>query len=108
MRGPNKLLADIDGVPMIRRVVQTAMNSKVHEVIVVLGWEEEKIRSTLTGLQCKITVNTNFEQGQSSSVRAGVSEINPASEAVLVLPGDVAKIDVRSINMVVEKYDRDH
>ena len=107
MRGPNKLLAEIEGVPMIRRVVRTALSSKVDEVVVVLGWEEEKIRTALAELECRITVNRNFEEGQSSSVRTGVSAINPSSEAVMILPGDVARIDVKSINMVAEKYERD-
>jgi molybdenum cofactor cytidylyltransferase len=91
---------------MIRRVVQTALGSKVDEVIVVLGWQEEKIRSALAGLHCKIALNRNFEEGQSSSVRVGLAEVNPSSRAVMVLPGDVAKINAGSINIVIEKYDR--
>jgi len=105
--GRNKLLAKVEGVPMIRRVVQTALSSKVDEVIVVVGWEEEKIRSAIAGINCKVTLNRNFELGQSSSVKAGLAEINEASSAVLILPGDVAKIETKSINLVIEKYDRD-
>ena len=104
MHGRNKLLANIEGVPMIRRVVQAALSAKVDEVIVVLGWEEEKIRSAIAGLDCKIVVNRNFEEGQSSSVRVGLTGVNPSSRAVLILPGDVAKIETGSINKVVDKY----
>jgi molybdenum cofactor cytidylyltransferase len=104
MPGRNKLLADIEGTPMIRRVVQAALSSKVDEVIAVVGWEEEKIRSAIAELNCKIVVNRNFEQGQSSSVKAGVAKVNPSSRAVLILPGDVAKIEASSINTVIEKY----
>jgi len=106
MRGRNKLLANVEGVPMIRRVAQTVLRSKVDEVIVVVGWEEEKIRSALAGLHCKIPANKNFEEGQSSSVRVGLAEVNPSSRAVMILPGDVAKIDAGSINMVIKKYDQ--
>jgi len=105
MLGRNKLLENVEGVPMIRRVVQTALASRVDEVIVVLGWEEGKVRSALAGLHCKITVNRNFEEGQSSSVRAGLTEISSSSRALLILPGDVAKIDVTSINLVIDRYD---
>lgn len=106
MRGRNKLLENVEGVPMIRRVTQTALASKVDEVVVVLGWEEEKIRAAIAGLKCKITVNRNFEEGQSSSVRVGLAEVNPSSRAVLILPGDVAKVEAASINAVIEKYDQ--
>ena len=106
MPGRNKLLAEVEGVPMIRRVVKIALSSKVDEVIVVVGWEEEKIRSVIAELNCRVVVNRNFEEGQSSSVKAGVAEVNPSSRAVLILPGDVAKIEAKSIDMVVEKYNQ--
>jgi molybdenum cofactor cytidylyltransferase len=105
MHGNNKLLAEIEGTRMIRRVVQAALNSKADEVIVVLGWEEEKIRAALTELPCRIVVNRTYEEGQCSSVKVGLAEISPSTRAVLILPGDVAMVDAHLINMVIEKYD---
>jgi len=104
MRGKNKLLIEIDGFPMIRRVVQAALHSRVDEVIVVLGWQEEKIRAAIAGLPCRTVTNSNYEEGQSSSVKAGLADISPFTRAALILPGDVALIDAQSINLVVEKY----
>ena len=104
MRGKNKLLADVEGVPMIRRVVEAALQSKVDEVIVVLGWEAERVRQVLAGLPCNTILNLGFENGQSSSVRIGLKAVSEATRAVLVLPGDVASIDPRSINMVIDEY----
>jgi molybdenum cofactor cytidylyltransferase len=108
MRGENKLLAKIDDTPMIRRVVQAALESKVDEVIVVLGWEEEKVRAALAGLPCRTVLNRKYEGGQSSSVKSGLADVSSTARAVLILPGDVAKIDAHSINMVVEKYHGGH
>jgi len=105
MRGNNKLLAKIDGTPMIHRVVQAALESKTDEVIVVLGWEEEKLRDALAELPCRIVVNRTYEAGQSSSVKTGLAEIGPSTRAVLVLPGDIARINAGLINMVIERYD---
>jgi molybdenum cofactor cytidylyltransferase len=104
MRGSNKLLATIQGKPMIRRVVQAALESKADEIIVVVGWEGEKIRAALAGLPCRIAPNRNYEDGQSSSVKVGLRDVSTSARAVLILPGDVALIDARSINMVIEKY----
>lgn len=105
MSGTNKLLADIHGVPMIHRVVQTAMESKADEVIVVVGWEQEKIRGALSGINCRIVLNQRYEEGQSSSVKTGIAEVSPSTRAALILPGDVAMVDAHSINMVMESYD---
>jgi len=106
MRGKNKLLTKIEGIPMIRRVVQTTLESKVDEVIVVIGWQAQKVRALLNDLPCRLVVNKNYEKGQSSSVKAGLAEISPMTRAVLILPGDVAMIDFLSINKVIEQYER--
>jgi len=89
---------------MIRRVVQAALHSKVDEVIVVLGWERERIRPALAGLPCRTVMNRNYEEGQSSSVKIGLADASASTRAVMILPGDVAMIDAQSINMVAEKY----
>ena len=89
---------------MIRRVTQTALESKADEVIVVLGWQADRIRAALHGLSCRTIVNTNFEVGQSSSVRTGLAAVNSSADAVLILPGDVAMVNARSINKVIDKY----
>ena len=104
MRGRNKLLAKVDGKPMIRRVVEAALQSKVDEVIVVVGWEANRVEKALAEMPCRFVINKNYEKGQSSSVRAGLKEVADATQAILVLPGDVAKIDVRSINLVINSY----
>lgn len=61
MHGKNKLLTKIQGTPMIRRVVQATLESKVDEVIVVLGAEADKVRKILTDLPCRLVVNKNYE-----------------------------------------------
>ncbi len=104
MRGINKLLVKIRGKPLIRRVVEAALQSKVDEVVVVLGWEADKIRNALAELPCHLVLNKNYEKGQSSSVKAGLGEVGEATRAILVLPGDVAMIDSRSINLVIDEY----
>ena len=104
MRGRNKLLVKIDGKPIIRNVVEKALSSKVDEVIVVLGWEAKMIHHTLEDLPCRFVVNKDYRKGQSSSVKAGLREIALDTEAILVLPGDVAMINPSSIDMVVEAY----
>ncbi len=107
MHGKNKLLTNVDRKPMIRKVVETALNSKADEVIVVLGWQADRLREVLQDLPCRLTTNKNFERGQSSSVKAGLKEVSNATRAILILPGDIAKIDARSINLVINDYTRE-
>jgi len=104
MLGQNKLLAMVHGEPMIRHVVQAALTSKVDEVIVVLGWEADLVKNALSGLPCRLIVNDDYEKGQSSSLKRGLREVGAQTRAILVLPGDIARIDSRSIDKVIETY----
>lgn len=106
MRGRNKLLIKVDRKPMIRGVVEAALRSKADEVIVVLGWEANKIQDTLDGLPCRLVLNKHYEKGQSGSVKAGLRDIGETTQAILVLPGDMAKIDTQSINRVINEHAR--
>ena len=104
MQGINKLLAKVNGVPMLRGVTQAALKSNVDEVIVVLGFEAEKVKETVADLPCRIVINRDYEKGQSSSLIAGMRAINKSTLAVLILPGDLARIETSSINLIVQSY----
>jgi len=91
---------------MIRGVVAAGLRSKADEVIVILGWEAEKIRKALEANPGRFVVNKDYEKGQSSAVKAGLKEVDETTQAILILPGDVAKIDMSSINLVIDEYAR--
>lgn len=102
----NKLLLSVNGETLIERVVNTAVRSNAREVVVVLGYEAEKIREKIARLRCKMVVNDSYEKGLSWSVKVGLSAISNEAEAVMVLPADVALIDTSSINKVIDEYRR--
>jgi molybdenum cofactor cytidylyltransferase len=103
--GRNKLLEKIDGFTMIEKVVGSAASSKADEVIVVLGHEAERVKEALKSFDCKFVFNEDFKMGQSSSVKAGVKSVMGYADAVMVLPGDIALITPKPINMVIEEYE---
>jgi molybdenum cofactor cytidylyltransferase len=100
----NKLLLKIDGETLIGHVVKAAKESSADEVIVVLGYEAQKIKEELARLDCRLVVNENYMKGQSGSVKVGLSAVSSNAEAIMILPADVALIDPESISRVVEEY----
>jgi molybdenum cofactor cytidylyltransferase len=100
----NKLLLKIDGETLIGHVVKAAKESSADEVIVVLGYEAQKIKEELARLDCRLVVNENYMKGQSGSVKVGLSVVSSNAEAIMILPADVALIDPESISRVVEEY----
>jgi len=100
----NKLLLKIGGETLIEHVIKAAKGSSADEVIVVLGYEAQKIKEKLAKLDCRLVVNENYMKGQSGSVKVGLSAVSSNAEAVMILPADVALIDPESISRVVEEY----
>jgi molybdenum cofactor cytidylyltransferase len=102
----NKLLLKLNGETLIEHVVNVTKKSSVDEVVVVLGYEATKVKEQLAKIDCKFAVNENYIEGQSESVKVGLSAISDNAEAVMILPADVALVDPESINRVLEEYRR--
>ena len=100
----NKLLRKVNGATLIEQVVGNAIRSNADGTIVVLGYEAEKMRQKLSRFDCKRVVNDRYDIGQSESVKIGLSMVEKDSEAVMILPADVALIDPPCINKVIVEY----
>ena len=75
MGAHNKLLLDVGGQPMVRRVAETLLASRIDSVLAVLGHEHTAIAEALEGLPLRTVFNPDYAAGQMSSVRAGIEAI---------------------------------
>lgn len=92
---------------MIERVVRVSLSSKAARVVVVVGHEADRVERTLNRLReerLKIIYNPDYEGGQSTSVKAGAREALKEADAVMILPADVAFIETRDIDRVIESF----
>jgi molybdenum cofactor cytidylyltransferase len=105
--GLNKLLLNLDRETLIGHVVRSALQSNASETVVVVGFEAERIKHALQGLNCKFAVNQDFAKGQSSSVLTGIEFVKNHADAVMILPGDMPLIRVEFINKVIDEYRSD-
>ena len=100
MGGVNKLLLPIDGVTLVRRTAETLLASGIEEVVAVLGFEAEQVERALSGLPLRFVMNDAFREGQETSVRAGLSAIEPGTDGVMICLGDQPALnpgDIREI-----------
>ena len=84
----HKLLLDIGGQTMIRRSVETVLAIAPVETIVVTGYEAAEITAALDGLPLRLVHNPRWEEGQPTSVAAGVRALGQHCHAIMVVPGD--------------------
>ena len=71
----NKLLLNVDGIPLVRKSAINILNSNVTSMTVVTGFDENKIVNALSGLNVNFVKNINFREGLSSSLKAGLANI---------------------------------
>jgi molybdenum cofactor cytidylyltransferase len=100
----NKLLMDIGGQPMVRRVAETLLGSRVREVIAVLGYDSALIAAALAGLPLRTVVNDQYASGQMSSVRAGIAALANEPAAIVVALADQPALEPADIDFLIDAF----
>ena len=86
--GSPKQLLDWQGQPLLRHVVLQTLAAPVQQIVVVVGAHFEEVTMTLQGLPVTMVYNPDWEQGQSTSMQAGLRACAPETQAVLFVLGD--------------------
>ncbi len=104
--GPsNKLLAEINDKSLVRKVVETALESEISGVTVITGHEAERVKGELAGLDVKFAHNEDFASGLASSLRCGVRALLQDCSAALVLLADMPHITGSMINQMIATFE---
>jgi molybdenum cofactor cytidylyltransferase len=102
---PTKLVAGLSGKPIVRRVVEAALESRARPVIVVVGHARESVEAALTGLAAGIALNPDFETGVASSLRVGLSAMPADVAAAVVLLGDMPNVGAALIDRLIDAFE---
>jgi molybdenum cofactor cytidylyltransferase len=101
---PTKLVAKLDGKPIVRRVVEAALAARARPVVVVTGYARDVVESVVADLEVSFAFNPDFASGLASSLRVGLSATPPDVAGVLVLLGDMPLIDPRLADALIEAF----
>jgi molybdenum cofactor cytidylyltransferase len=105
--GVPKQTLQFRGQSMLRRAAIAALYAGCRPVVVVNGAHAEQSRGELRGLNVVEVVNTLWETGMASSVRAGVESLvgaDPEAEAAVLLLCDQPHVNAEVINGLVTAY----
>jgi CTP:molybdopterin cytidylyltransferase MocA len=102
--GRNKLLAELDGKPLLRHAVEAALESALDPVIVVTGNDGPGIEKTLAGLSVTFAHNAHFADGLSTSLKTGVAALPGDCDGALVLLGDMPGITPDLIDRTIAAF----
>ena len=104
MGGPNKLLAELGGKPLVRIVTEQALESKASNVIVVTGHQAEEVQKALQGLRVKFMHNPDFAEGLASSVKTGIAAVPENADGAVICLGDMPLISAHLIDRLIEAF----
>jgi molybdenum cofactor cytidylyltransferase len=99
-----KLVAKLDGRPIVRLVAEAALASTARPVIVVTGSASLAVNTALAGLDLEIVFNPDYSLGISSSLKAGLAVLPPNIAGALILLGDMPRIDAPLLDGLIAAF----
>jgi molybdenum cofactor cytidylyltransferase len=99
-----KLVAELDGKPIVRRVVEAALLAKARPVVVVTGYARESVQAALADVDVELAFNPKFASGLASSLSVGLSAVPLDVTGAVVLLGDMPWIEPKLIDALIEAF----
>ena len=100
--GENKMLLPVEGVPMVRRAAQVALDAGLSPLVVVLGRDADAVREALAGLPCRFAANADFTGPTSGSLHAGLRALDDVVDAAVVLLADMVHVNTSMITALLD------
>lgn len=103
MGDANKLLLSVGGEVLLCRVVAACAAVTDHPVVVVTGYQEEAVKNALRDAPVTFVSNSRFEEGQMTSVDAGLRHA-PMAATYLVALGDQPMITTTCLDALIRGH----
>ena len=103
MNGENKLIKEIDGIPLIKYSVKNILGSAVDELIIVTGYQKEIIENIIDkNKKIKFVYNKDFSNGIASSIIAGLCEISTKAKNFFISLADMPNVNQNIYNKLIK------
>ena len=86
--GRPKPLLPWRGATLIEYQVRCLIEAGCDEVVAVLGHKADEVAPYVPGPLARVVVNPDYAQGKTTSIKAGLAAIDPATDAILFLAVD--------------------
>jgi len=105
--GRPKQVLPVDGKSLVRRAGEAAAGSKALTTVVVTGAARDLVEQELHDLPLQLVHNPTYEQGMSTSLRAGLALVAPDAriQAVVVLLADQPFVDASIVDALIARYE---
>jgi CTP:molybdopterin cytidylyltransferase MocA/SAM-dependent methyltransferase len=105
--GGGKLLAPLEGRPILQHVLERLEGAGLHDVVVVVGDEAQALETGIDWGPARRVVNPSPDQGLSSSLKVGIGALSPEAEGALITLGDQPLLPPRAIRALLDAETRE-
>lgn len=105
MRGQDKLLEDVDGVPLLRVLGERLLQSGIDDVLCVLPPKGEARAEVLCGLGLQTVVNGRAADGMGTSIATGIGALSEHVDAAMIVLGDMPDLSVQDVDRMLAAFD---
>lgn len=102
--GKTKQLLSFQGKTILEQVIDNALKSNLHQVIVVIGHDAHEIQRRIDLSCVEFVLNEDYEKGQSSSLKKGVAAASPECEAAMFLLADQPLVGGDIIDFMIQAF----
>ena len=99
--GKNKLLLSFHGKPILQHVLDTAQQSSLSPLILVLGSKSDLVQAQITPGRVIIVENPSFLCGYGSSLQVGLKALSEPCAGAMFLLGDQPLLITKTINRLI-------
>lgn len=102
--GSNKLIAELEGVALVRRAFDLATSVCDDRVLTVVGHDATSILDSMSANTGFILVNDNYENGLGSSIAVAARACRPHADALLLLLADQALVTADHLRRLLDRW----
>jgi len=105
MGAENKLLAAVDGKPMVAHVISQVLAAGLDPVMVITGHQRKRVQAALAGLPLTFVHNPEYAAGLSTSLRRGLAALPEDADGVMVCLGDMPRVSAAVLARLAAAFD---
>ena len=102
--GQPKQLLTLGKSTILQQTVKKYLDSHAGEIIVVVGYQEQRVRQLLEGHSLKIVFNADYPSGMASSIATGIREMDKKSQGIMIALGDLPLVSTQTINELISAF----
>ncbi|HEY9488688.1 MAG TPA: nucleotidyltransferase family protein [Chryseosolibacter sp.] len=105
--GQPKQMLQIGGEKLLRKTINTALESELNRVCVVLGSHETEMRDLIAGLPVELVLNSEWKKGMGGSIKAGLQHLlshGAAPDCIVILVCDQPLLRKENISNLIQEH----